>query len=114
MTTTVWAKGAKVSLLVFASMLCMAGIAHADDYVLTLKDHQFTPANLELPADKQVKLIVKNAGPAEAEFESSDLNREKIVSPGGEITVFIGPLSPGSYGYFDDFHRETTGTIIVK
>jgi hypothetical protein len=110
----IWTKGTKISLLVLGSMLSVTGVVHADDYVLTLKDHQFSPANLEIPADKQVKIIVKNAGPAEAEFESSDLNREKIVSPGGEITVFIGPLSPGNYGYFDDFHRETTGTIVVK
>jgi hypothetical protein len=112
--TTIWTQGTRFSLFMFGTMLCMAGLAHADDYVLTLKDHQFSPPDLELPADKRVKLIVKNTGPGEAEFESSDLNREKIVSPGGEITVFIGPLNPGNYSYFDDFHRETTGTIIVK
>jgi len=98
-----------------AFLLSMQQPAHADDdYVLTLKDHKFTPENLTIPADKKVKVIVKNASDTTAEFESSDFNREKIVEAGSEITVFIGPLSPGSYGYFDDFHRETTGTIIVK
>jgi plastocyanin len=112
--TRISAKTMKAAFFVFGATLAMTGAAHADDYVLTLKDHQFTPANLQIPADQKVKIIVKNASTEPAEFESSDFNREKIVSPGSEITVFIGPLSPGSYGYFDDFHRETTGIIIVK
>jgi len=88
--------------------------AHAEDYVLTLKDHQFSPSNLAIPANQKIKLIVKNMGPEKAEFESSDLDREQVVDVGGQITVFIGPVDAGSYGYFDDFHRETVGTITAK
>lgn len=101
---------------IFAAFLAvvLSSAAYADDYTLTLKDHKFTPENMVIPADQKVKIIVKNQSDITAEFESSDFNREKIVEAGSEITVFIGPLSAGSYGYFDDFHRETTGTIIVK
>ena len=88
--------------------------AHADDYILTLKDHQFTPKELVLPANQKIKLIVKNQQTTPAEFESAELDREKVVDANGEITVFLGPLEPGTYGYFDDFHRDTTGTITVK
>jgi hypothetical protein len=69
---------------------------------------------LTIPADTKVKLIVQNLDSAPAEFESYDLNREKVVGPNSEITVFIGPLDPGRYSIFDDFHRDTTGTIIAK
>ena len=89
--------------------------ARADDYVLTIKDHQFVPKNLVVPADKQVRITIKNLDADPSEFESTDLNREKIVTPGKTITVLIGPLSPGVYGFFDDFHHDTTtGTITVK
>lgn len=96
-------------ILIFSSTYALAG-----DYILTLKDHQFTPKTLVLPANQKIKLIVKNQQSTPAEFESSELNREKVVQPNSEITVILGPLDPGTYGYFDDFHHETTGTITVK
>ena len=102
-----------VLALVLAACLS-SSFAQAEDYVLTLKDHRYSPQELVLPADQKIKLIVKNLDDTAAEFESSDLNREKVVTAQGEITVFLTPLSPGSYTFFDDFHRATTGTIIVK
>jgi len=102
------------SVLLIASLLISAA-AFAEDYVITLKNNQFSPKELIIPAGQKIKLIVKNLDPTPAEFESSDLNREKIVGGNSEIIVFIGPLDAGKYGYFDDFHRDTTtGVIIAK
>src|ERR1035437_4404309 len=100
----------------FPSALCLLILfpvaARADDYVLSLKDHQFSPAELVLPANQKIKLIVKNLDATPAEFESADLNREKVVDANASITVFLGPMDIGIYSYFDDFHRDTTsGTI---
>ena len=81
---------------------------------LTIKNHQFDPAELELPAQARIKLTVKNADATPAEFECTELRREKIVPPGGEGIVYLGPLRPGSYECFDDFHPETKGRILVK
>ena len=93
----------------------MASTAYAEDAVLILKDHQFSPKELTLPADQKVTFTVKNQDPTAAEFESHDLSREKVVRANSEITVTVGPLKPGTYGFFDDFHHDTTtGTIIVK
>ncbi len=98
-----------------SALLLFAAVAHAEDYVITIKDHQFAPKELTVPAGQKIKLVVKNQDAAPAEFESSDLNREKVVAANGEITVFIGPLDAGRYTYFDDFHRATTtGVIIAK
>lgn len=98
-----------------ALMLTAAASAQAEDYVLTLKDHKFDPQTITLPADQKIKLTVKNQQSEPAEFESSDLNREKVVAANSEITVYLGPLDAGTYGFFDDFHRDsTTGTIVVK
>ncbi|HEX7776489.1 MAG TPA: cupredoxin domain-containing protein [Parvibaculum sp.] len=94
-----------------------AGSARADDasYTLSIKDHAFQPTTLEIPAGAKVKLLVKNLDATAEEFESYDLNREKIVAGNGEITVLLGPLEPGTYKFFGDFHQDSAnGTIVVK
>jgi plastocyanin len=101
-----------------ALVLATASVSHsayADDFVLTLKDHAFSPSNLIIPAGQKVKIIVKNSDSAVAEFESSDLNREEVVEPNKEITVFVGPLSVGTYTYFDDYDSDKAkGMITAK
>ncbi len=104
-----------IDLLAVFAFLPFSVAAYAEDYVLTLKNNQFFPKVLTIPAGQRIKLIVKNQDATPAEFESSDLNREKVVGANSEIVVFIGPLDAGTYGYFDDFHRDTTtGTIVAK
>ena len=104
-----------LSVIVLASLLYATAGARADEYVLTLKDHQFSPKELTIPAGQKVKITVKNLDATPAEFESSDLNREKVVAAKGEITVYVGPVDAGTYAYFDDFHHDTTtGRLIAK
>ena len=88
----------------------------ADDpsFAIALKDNQFVPSEVRIPAGVKVKLVVRNDNPVVSEFESTELHREKIVSPGSQISVFVGPLDPGSYEFFDDFHQETRGHLVVK
>jgi hypothetical protein len=94
----------------------LAAPAFADDPVvtITLKDHQFVPSEVPVPAGVKLQLLVKNEQPTTAEFESHSLHREKVVTAGGEITVPVGPLDPGSYEFFDDFHNTTRGHLVAK
>jgi hypothetical protein len=102
----------KLAVTVGCALLLLAGNAHADDYVLTLKDHKFAPEQLVVPAGQKIKVIVRNMDKTPAEFESFDLNREKVIKGGEEVTVVLGPLDAGSYKIFDDFHKDTAaGTI---
>ena len=58
---------------------------------------------------------MENQDPTPEEFESYDLNREKIVKGNAKITLFIGPLPPGVYAYFGEFNPETAqGKIIAE
>jgi cupredoxin-like protein len=91
-------------------------IATADDTVtlsLTLKDHKFDPAELHAPAGVPIELHVKNQNGIVSEFESSDLHFEKIVPNGSEAVVHVRPQQPGRYNFFDDFHHETQGFLVV-
>jgi hypothetical protein len=100
--------------LAAAASLAVALPAWAEDFMLSVKDKAFTPAELTLPAKTRIKLTVKNEGAIPIEFECPELHREKVVPAGGEGIVYVGPLSPGSFECFDDFNNETRGRLTVK
>jgi len=111
-----------IYLRIFAGMTMMwAGLALAspaaaeDSFSLSIKGKAFEPNELTVPAGQKITLTVKNLNTVPSEFESSDLNREKVVTGGNAITVYIGPLRPGSYEFFDDFNADTPhGHIVAK
>lgn len=84
-------------------------------FSLSLKDHQFTPTELTLPANKRIRLVVKNLDATPAEFEGENFKAEKVIPGGQEATILIGPLKPGTYDFVDEFNEATAkGRLIVK
>lgn len=88
-------------------------IAAPPQIKLQIKNRGFEPAELTVPAKTKVKLLIHNADAFPAEFESYDLSREVVVPGGGDVTVYIGPLDAGHYGFFNDFHPSSKGTVIA-
>jgi plastocyanin len=85
------------------------------EYTLVPKNHVYQPSELKVPAGTKFKIIVRKEDDTPEEFESTDFNREKIVLPNSSITVYVGPLRAGSYGFFGDFHQTTAkGRLIVE
>ena len=80
---------------------------------LTIKNHQFTPALLKVPAGKKIKLVVSNQDSSPEEFESHELNREKLIAGNGKATIYIGPLAPGKYPFYGEFNEKTARGVIV-
>jgi plastocyanin len=105
-------------LVLVAALLTLAltGPALADDptFPIVIKNNQFVPSEVQIPAGVKVKLVVRNENQTTSEFESNQFHREKVVGPGQEITVFVGPLASGTYEFFDDFHPSTRGHLVVK
>ncbi|WP_346837676.1 cupredoxin domain-containing protein [Microbulbifer sp. SAOS-129_SWC] len=82
---------------------------------LEIRDHLFTPSELVVPANTKVKLIVYNRDPTPEEFESYQLNREKVIIGGQRAIIFIGPLAPGEYPFFGEFNPKTAqGKVIAR
>lgn len=82
---------------------------------LTLKNHQFTPQTVTIPADTRFKIVVDNQDATPAEFESDDFKREKIISGNSKATIFVSPLPKGEYAFFDEFNADSAkGTLIVE
>jgi plastocyanin len=80
---------------------------------LVIKDHAFVPAEVRVPAGKKVKLIVENQDPTAEEFESHALNREKVIPARSKAVLFVGPLAPGRYPFFGDFHQDTARGVVI-
>ena len=103
------------SLLVLVGGLAFAASASAQDAeaLLTIKGHRFEPTELTVPAGKKVKLTIENQDDTAEEFESYELNREKVVPPKAKVTVYVGPLKPGRYAFFGDFHKDTAKGVLI-
>ena len=106
-----------VPVAVVALLLCGAPGARADQpaFTLTIKNHQFDPVEIDVPANTKVLLTVKNLDPTVEEFDSDDLHREKVITGGHEAVVTIGPLKPGTYRFQGEYHAATAqGHVVAK
>lgn len=101
--------------LVFALTILTPMVVHAEDYVLTIKNHRFEPAELSVPAGERVELTIDNQDSTPEEFESHDLRVEKVITGGRKATVRIGPLPAGEYSFVGEFHEDTAkGKLIAE
>jgi Cupredoxin-like domain len=83
-------------------------------FAISVKDHRFQPSQISAPANRPISIKVKNLDAAPMEFESVSLRVEKVIAAGSEGTVNVRALAPGRYEFFDDFHQETRGTLVVQ
>ena len=102
--------------LVFTFFLLSLSAWAADpEFAVVIRNHRFEPAEVRVPAGQKIKLVVHNQDSSPEEFESYELKREKIIAPGSKAQIFVGPLSPGRYPFFGDFHEKTArGAIIAE
>ena len=103
------------SAVLFCALLLGATPASAqnEEFRLVIKDHKFEPTEVTVPAGKKVKLLIVNQDATAEEFESYELNREKVVPANADVTVFVGPLKPGRYPFFGDFHKDTAKGVLI-
>jgi hypothetical protein len=99
-----------LSLLLFAGAALAAG---EPEFALTIRDHRFTPAEIRIPANQKVKLVVDNQDATPEEFDSHALNREKVIPGKSKGVIFIGPLSPGRYAFMGEFNASTAQGVVV-
>ncbi|MGH8415627.1 MAG: cupredoxin domain-containing protein [Gammaproteobacteria bacterium] len=102
--------------LALLATLAIGATAYAEPPTvhLVIKDRVFTVQELMLPADTKVKLVVQNQDSIPAEFESYDLSREVVVPGHSSIVVYIEPLAPGRYNFFNDFNHAAQGWVVVN
>ena len=97
------------------AMLSLPVWAGKPVFELEIREHLFAPSSFVIPADTKIKLLVHNRDATPEEFESYELNREKVILGGRSAVIFIGPLAPGRYPFFGEFNPKTAqGEIIVE
>ncbi len=104
---------AVLAAVLVGGLLAAPGRAEPPEFTLVIESHEFTPAELKVPAGQKLRLIVENRDATPEEFESYDFNREKIVPANGRIALFVGPLKPGRYEFFGDFNPKTARGYLV-
>jgi len=82
---------------------------------IEIRNHLFIPSEITIPENTKVKLIIYNNDETDEEFESYELNREKVILGNRKGVIFIGPLPAGEYPFFGEFFPKTAqGKVIVK
>ncbi len=106
---------APLSALFLAAGLLLAGavVATEPEVLLVIREHRFEPAELKVPANQRIKLVVQNDDASAEEFESHALNREKMVPARSKVTIFIGPLKPGRYAFVGEYHEASAKGVVV-
>jgi hypothetical protein len=96
-------------------LVTLPALAKTPIFEIEIRDHLFHPEELRIPANTKVKLIVYNRDPTPEEFESYELNREKVIMGGRKANIFIGPLAPGVYPFFGEFNPRTAqGRVVAE
>ena len=102
-------------LALAAALSAATSLAAADSgpVQIDIKAQAFAPAEIHVPAGVKVQLHIVNDDALPAEFESTDLSREIVVPAHRDVKVYIGPLDAGRYRFFNDFHQESVGFVVV-
>ena len=105
----------RLILLTVLSALTLDARAETPVIEIEIKDHLFYPDVVIIPADTKVKLRIRNLDPTPEEFESYELNREKVIAGESETVIFIGPLAAGEYPFFGEFYPKTAqGKVVAE
>lgn len=103
----------KKLLLALAATLAFGAWAADNEFALVIREHRFEPAELRVPAGQKIKLVAHNQDSTPEEFESHELNREKVIAPGAKTTIFVGPLKPGRYPFYGEFNSKTAQGVLI-
>ncbi len=107
-----YSKFTGISLLFLLSLSIQA---KRPEYHIEIKNHLFYPEKIIIMANEKVKLVIHNNDDNVEEFDSFELNREKVIFSHRSAIIFIGPLSVGEYSFFGEYHPHSArGKVIVK
>jgi hypothetical protein len=81
---------------------------------VTLKNHQFSPAEIHVPTGKPVILRITNQDDTVEEFDSIALQVEKVIVGGHYALVRLRPLGPGRFPFMGEYHAETAKGVVIS
>jgi len=106
-----------ISLLAILLLSVVTTAVKAETPVIKIeiRNHLFYPSSFTIPVNTKVKLMIYNRDNTSEEFESYELNREKVIMGNRKAVIFIGPLPAGEYPFFGEFYPKTAqGKVIAE
>jgi uncharacterized protein (DUF58 family) len=92
-------------LIAPAALIALPAVAQElPSFTVAIRDGRITPAQIEVPARRKIKLVIRNEGSSPCELENLDLRVEKVLAPGASSFVVIHSLAPGRHRFIDEFH----------
>ena len=99
--------------VVLAALSVTSAHAIAQEFNVTIRNHTFEPQEIRVPAGKRVSIYVSNEDASAEEFESPALKVEKVIPGKSKGLVRVGPLAPGRYEFFGEFHPDTAKGVVI-
>lgn len=106
----------RFALIVAFALLAAFAPARAEEeptFRIEFRDGKISPERIDVPAKARFRLELVNLGETPAEFESTELRKEKVLAPKSESVMVIRTLDPGEYAFFDDFHPGGKPAVLV-
>jgi heme/copper-type cytochrome/quinol oxidase subunit 2 len=95
-------------------LLRMASFAVAQTAIdVSIKNHQFSPPEIHVPAHQPATLNIKNEDSLAEEFDSTALKVEKVIGGGQQGAVHLRPLDPGHYPFMGEYHSDSAQGVVV-
>lgn len=98
--------------LLFAALIYCGQCFALEEVTIEIRDHLFYPSLVTIPANQKIRLNIVNHDDTPEEFDSFDLNREKVIFANSKARIFVGPLPPGEYSFFGEFNPNTARGIV--
>ncbi len=103
----------RAGLFFTVAWLSAAVLAAETEFTIVIRDHRFEPAEVRVPANAKVRLVIDNQDASAEEFESKELKREKVIPAKSKGTIVVGPLKPGRYPFVGEFHEKTAKGVLI-
>jgi plastocyanin len=101
-------------LAIFSILMLAAVPALADEPIaVTLQDHKFTPAEIQVKANTPAVIALTNKDATAEEFDSTALKVEKVIAGNSSGNVRIRALAPGRYPFMGEYHPGTAQGVVV-
>jgi plastocyanin len=103
-----------MKLAIFSVLMLAAAPAFADEPIaVTLQNHKFTPAEIQVKANTPSVLALTNKDATAEEFDSTALKVEKVIAGNSSGNVRIRALAPGRYPFMGEYHPGTAQGVVV-
>lgn len=96
-----------------SAVLPSLALADQASVEIAIKNHQFTPSEVRIPANTRIKLIVMNQDSTPEEFEGKDFDLEKIIPGNSKARILVGPFKPGRYKFVGEFHEDSAKGVLI-